>query len=209
MNDMKDIQNLKPNSHASKETKPETKNVKKLVNGKVVKKKTSLMKKVGMMVFDDGDVDNFGDHILWDVIFPSIKDSVWEILSTTIDSLFGKKHRKGGSSQAYYQYSSFSKPSWKQDDKRNTREPRVRNGGYDFDQFTFDNRGDAEEVLDGLATLIETYQIASVADLCDMAGVECRYTDNRYGWTSVSSATVERVRGGDYIINLPRPMPLD
>lgn len=203
MNDINDIQYLKPNSHASKDLSK--KRVNKVVSGKVKKEKMPLSKRMSEMIFNDS-VDNIGDHIIWDVIFPSVKDSIWEILSTTIDSLFGKKHRRSGSTTSYYKY---SQPSYRQD-RDDHAEPRIRgNAGYNFDQFRFGNRVDAEEALDALALLIEQYQVASVGDLCDLAGIESEYTDLKYGWTSIGTATVERVRGGDYIINLPKPMPIN
>ena len=56
--------------------------------------------------------------------------------------------------------------------------------------------------------LIDTYKLVSVADLKDLVGITGNYTDNRYGWTSIRSAEVVRVRDG-YTIKMPRPMPID
>ena len=55
--------------------------------------------------------------------------------------------------------------------------------------------------------LLERFDVVSVADLFDMAGISCNYTDNKYGWTDLRNARVERVRDG-YIINLPRATSL-
>lgn len=44
--------------------------------------------------------------------------------------------------------------------------------------------------------LIDTYKLVSVADLKDLVGITGNYTDNRYGWTSIRSAEVVRVRDG-------------
>ena len=55
--------------------------------------------------------------------------------------------------------------------------------------------------------LLDRFDAVSVADLFDMAGISCNYTDNKYGWTNLDSARVERVRDG-YIIRLPRATTL-
>ena len=59
-----------------------------------------------------------------------------------------------------------------------------------------------------LEDMIDQYDIASVADLYDLVGIVGSYTDNKYGWTSVRSARIERVRDG-YVIRMPKALPLD
>ena len=56
--------------------------------------------------------------------------------------------------------------------------------------------------------MISVYGIVSVADLYDLIGVTGNYTDNKYGWTDIRSASVVRVRDG-YIVKMPKAMPLD
>ena len=57
--------------------------------------------------------------------------------------------------------------------------------------------------------LIETYGFVSVADLYDLVGKRCNYTDNNYGWTNIRNANIVRVSGGDYMIKMPKARPLD
>ena len=71
-----------------------------------------------------------------------------------------------------------------------------------------DNRADAEEVLDSMLATIDKYGIVSVADMYDLVGITGNYTDNKYGWTDLRSARIERERDGGYTINLPRALPL-
>lgn len=56
--------------------------------------------------------------------------------------------------------------------------------------------------------MISVYGMVSVADLYDLIGVTGNYTDNKYGWTDIRSASVVRVRDG-YIVKMPKAMPLD
>jgi len=54
---------------------------------------------------------------------------------------------------------------------------------------------------------IAEYGLVSVADMYDLAGVSAPYTSHDYGWMSLRSADVKRIRDG-YIIDLPKFMPL-
>ena len=78
---------------------------------------------------------------------------------------------------------------------------------FDYDDITFATRGDAESVLMRMDELIDVYGSACVADFYDLAGVTGNYTDNKYGWIDLQSATVIRMRDG-YIIKFPKVMPL-
>ena len=57
--------------------------------------------------------------------------------------------------------------------------------------------------------LIDTYRAVSVADMYDLAGLSCDYTDNKYGWTNISGAKPVRVRDGRYMLDLPRALPIN
>ena len=56
--------------------------------------------------------------------------------------------------------------------------------------------------------LLDTYGLVRVADLKDLVGITGSYTDNRYGWTSLRSAEIVRVRDG-YMIKMPRAVVIE
>lgn len=197
----------KSNSHRSKEQghEPmEDKKIEKVVTGSVKqRKKTGLSRAAS--TFMPGDVDSVKSYILMDVLVPSIKRAISDIVCNGINMLLGEPTRgKGGNSigakVSYRQY--YRDP----DERRDYARPRAQ-AQYSYDDIVFDNRGDAEEVLYRMEELLERFEVVSVADLFDMAGISCNYTDNKYGWTDLRSAHVERVRDG-YIINLPRATSL-
>lgn len=197
----------KPNSHRSKEQAHEPmedKKIEKVVTGTVKqRKKTGLSRAAS--TFMPGDVDSVKSYILMDVLVPSIKRAISDIVCNGINMLLGEPTRgKGGNSigakVSYRQY--YRDP----DERRDYARPRAQ-AQYSYDDIIFDNRGDAEEVLYRMEELLERFEVVSVADLFDMAGISCNYTDNKYGWTDLRSAHVERVRDG-YIINLPRATSL-
>ena len=56
--------------------------------------------------------------------------------------------------------------------------------------------------------LIDTYDVVSVADLYDLVGKSCNYTDNKYGWTNIRNAEPIRVRDG-YLLKMPKAGPIN
>ena len=85
---------------------------------------------------------------------------------------------------------------------------RWRRGRFRYEDIIFPNRGEAEKVLDKMEELIDYYGLVSVADLYELVGLAGDYPDNKYGWTSIRSAEVMRVRNG-YILKLPKAIVLD
>lgn len=198
----------KSNSHRSKEQAHEPmedKKIEKVVTGTVKqRKKTGLSRAAS--TFMPGDVDSVKSYIFMDVLVPSIKRAISDIVCNGINMLLGEPtHGKGGNSigakVSYRQY--YRDP----DERRDYARPRAQQAQYSYDDIVFETRGDAEEVLYRMEELLERFEVVSVADLFDMAGISCNYTDNKYGWTDLRSAHVERVRDG-YIINLPRATSL-
>lgn len=196
----------KPNSHRSKEQDlhepmPEKK-TEKVVTGNVKQRKKSGLAKAGS-IFVPGDVDSVKSYILMDVLVPSIKRAISDIVCNGINMLLGEPNRgkssAPGARVAYRQY-------YQSEERKDYARPRSQ-AQYNYDDIVFETRGDAEEVLYRMEELLERFDVVSVADLFDMAGISCNYTDNKYGWTDLRNARVERVRDG-YIINLPRATSL-
>lgn len=196
----------KSNSHRSKEQDlhepmPE-KRAEKVVTGNVKQRKKSGLAKAGS-IFVPGDVDSVKSYILMDVLVPSIKRAISDIVCNGINMLLGEPNRgkssAPGARVAYRQY-------YQSEERKDYARPRSQ-AQYNYDDIVFETRGDAEEVLYRMEELLERFDVVSVADLFDMAGISCNYTDNKYGWTDLRNARVERVRDG-YIINLPRATSL-
>lgn len=52
------------------------------------------------------------------------------------------------------------------------------------DRCVFQNRAEAEKVLEEMIKIIENYGSVSLADYYDLCGVKCDYTDEHYGFVS-------------------------
>lgn len=181
-------------------TVPE-KNVTKVVSGTVKKKKKSEVSKF-KDVFISEDAHSVKSYILMDVLVPSIKKALSDIVKDGIDMiLYGDKrggNRNNSSRVSYRDYSGSGR-------NNNTHSSRTN---YDFADLVYDTRSEAENVLSSMDELIDRYGVVTVADMCDLAGVTCNYTDNKYGWMNISSAQVIHGRDG-YIIKMPRAVPVD
>ena len=186
--------------------KPPEKKVEKVVTGNVtIKKKSALVKIRDMFIAEDAD--KVGNYILIDVLVPSIKKAIVDIIKSSADMIFGTKgsQKSGGTTYSYggtpyVSYSTQSKPK---------PEPvNVARSQYEVGDIIFENRADAEEVLDKLGELISVYGQASVADLCEMVNAPYEFVANKYGWKDVHDAVAIRVPDG-YSLRLPRSKPLE
>lgn len=204
-----DIYDLKPNSHRSKmeanqNAPEERKRVEKVVNGNVkTKKKNGFAKFLGTFLADD--VENVKDYALADVIVPALKKAVYDLITGGADMLIYGKGGKGGRRTTAGQISYQNCFSRRDDDRRSARTSDTR---FNVDDISFENRGDAQIVLDLMDETLDRYKFVTVADLYDAAGITAPYTASKYGWTDLRSAEVVRTRDG-YVIKLPRAVPIE
>ena len=197
------------NSHRTKELaaqeKPAERRTEKVVTGGTkLRKKSTLAKTVNAS--RRGDVDYVKRYVLMDVLIPTIKRTISDVVRNAVDMLLGVNTTPRSSSPAGTRISYRSYYDAR-DDRRESTSLRPRYTPYSYDDVVFDRYDDAAEVLLRMRELVSRFDAVSVADLFDMTGHAGNYTDNKYGWTDLSDARVERVSDG-YIIRLPRPIVL-
>lgn len=193
----------KSNSYRSKAEAEEKKANEKVIKGSAKIHQKTTGEKLKETLFGEG-VDNVGDYVIFDVIVPTLKEMVVNSVSDGINMLlFGETKRGRSSSRnsrsGYVQYESYS---------RNRDRDSGRRAQFDFSDIEFETRADAIDVLDAIEDTISMYDVASVSDLYEFAGITPRPTDNNYGWTSVNTAEILMKRNGNYILSMPRPKPL-
>lgn len=206
----------KGNSNRSKEMKKsqvdEKRKLEKIVKGKVrTKKKSSTSKFIDTFISEDAHTVK--DYILNEIIIPTAKETLADIVKNSIEMMLwgssssgrsrSRNTRSGGSRVSYQRYYDDDR----RDRDRERYSVRTRSG-YNFDDIKFDTRGDAENVLIAMEQEIDNYGIVSVADLYELVGITGNYTDNKYGWTDLRTADVVRCRDG-YTLKLPRALPID
>lgn len=200
-----DINDYKSNSNVSKN---EDRHVEKVVTGQVsTKKKNGITKFAGNLISDDAK--NIKDYVFLDVLIPAFKKAISDIVTNGIDIILygesrGRNNRLPGDRVSYRSY---------YDDTRrgvaSAREVVRRPLNYSYDDLVFNNRQDAQAVLNQMYDILNSYGFVRVADLMESAGVTGNpYTDNSYGWNSLNTAEVIITRDG-WIIKLPRPIPVE
>ena len=193
----------KGNSHRSKEQNEVVeKKVEQIAKGKT-KKKSEVKKFADTFIAED--ITSVKDYILMEVLLPAAKKAISDIVTNGIDMiLYGETRSKSKSRESRVSYTKYYDR-----DRDYDRPSRTRGRyGYDYDDIILDTRKEAEEVLDRMDDLIDNYGMVSVADLYDLVGVSGNYTDNKYGWTNLRNADVQRVRDG-YLLKLPKALPFD
>lgn len=189
------------------EEKPE---VQKIVTGIVRKQKKGFFKRIDQTMFGD-DMRSVGTYVLQDILIPATKDLIVDTIRGGIEvAVYGERQSRNGRKGVYTNYDRVSYRSDRDRDRERDRRgvSRSARSRHDFDDIVLDSRGEAEDVRIHLLDLCNEYGQATVADFYDLVGVTSSFTDNKYGWTDLRSASVSRVRDG-YLINLPRTELLD
>lgn len=190
---------MKPNSFKSKEENKEPveekKRLEKVITGTVKTKKKSGLSKVFSGIVSE-DAANIKGYIVNDVVIPSIKKGIMEIVSL----ILGERPRKTSSIPRVSYRSYYDEPR--------AREPIQTAPRYSYEGIVLDSRGEAEEVLSTLCEALEVYGFVSINDLYDTVGLTSQnYTDANYGWDDLSTARVDRTRDG-FELRMPKPIPL-
>ena len=204
--------NYASNSHKAKEAGPPKEEVKKIIKGGVVQKKAPLGKKFKESLFG-GTLVAAGHYILYDVLIPALQALLVDSIRGGSERLvYGEKVNPGirrDGNRSYVNYGGYSNQG--QGVIRRPQQPAQdlnRAARHNFDMNILETKGDAEDVLSQLVGLVDQYGQASVGDMNTLLGITGDFTDQKWGWTNLSSAYVSRVREG-YLINLPKPIPLE
>ena len=197
------VEDLPPNSYRSKEhtesqdEKP-SKEIKKVPIKGAVKKK-SRAQRIKEAFFGE-DVGSVSQYVFYDVLIPATKKLLAEMVNGAVNmTLFGDgraRDRDRGRTHVSMSsiYEGRSEGRYRRD-SRNSYRSRLND-------IIFDNRQDAEMVLERLQDLIDEYGLASLQDLYSLVGFDSTYTDNNWGWTNLKGAGVLGVQEG-YVLDLP------
>lgn len=196
------MENYQSNSHKSKE-RPDPK-VKNVVSGVSERKKSGTQRFLDAVI--SNGVDNMRETIVDEIVVPKVKEmlskiahSVTEGIAESIDRIiYGNDVPKKNESRPYHSYYG-GVPA------QQAKTVSYRDTGFRSDEYAFQNRGDAELVLNDLRDVIKNYDGAvSVACFYSAIGQTPSSVDNNYGWTDLSKAGIRYTHDG-YILILPRP----
>ena len=205
------MNDYKPNSHRYKEeqgAQKEERVVNKVVTSGAakVRKKNDIHKLAD--VFISEDVKNVKSHLLMDVLVPTIKKVIVDIVSDGINMIFFGETgaRRNSTNVSKISYGSYYNNG--QSTQSSVVHNSTSNQSFDYGNISLPTRGEAEAVVAEMINVIEQYGFVTVADLYDICDITHPYTAAKYGWTSLSTAEVVRGRDGGYYLKLPKARPI-
>lgn len=183
------------------------KKIKKIDCQVEVKKKNEISKLAD--IFFKEDLISVKNHVLKEVILPSIKKALSESGKTAIDMIFYGETRSSSKkySNRYKTYDDY----YNSNDNTvivSDRKSSFTGHVYSCDDIIFKSRADAEDVLSELLNIVRQYNIVTVSEYYGIIQQPTTYTDERYGWNNLDNARIVRVRDG-YMIKLPKALPID
>lgn len=204
------------NSSLSGPIKDKKKPIEKVeLKGTVVAKRPSLLSRL-RDTFIKEDIHDVGDYILWDIIVPTIGRTLNDIICGTSNRIFLGSGYSPSNSNLYRErgvtyvrrtdYNSVSNKPARTESRRLPAQTQPQNRvNFGLNEIVFDNYDDAASVLERLVDYLDTYGSVSVDDFFDLIGQTSPYTSQKWGWTSLTSATIVNSVGG-YFIKLPAPV---
>lgn len=174
-----------------------------VVKGNVsIRQKSSLQKAIE--VFFVKDVEDVKNYLIYDVLLPELKDALYNLINNgTQMFLYGNARNKRYPNSNGGIRISYNKCSESPKTDRVSSNTGIRNENK-LDDVIFEERADAEEVLNSMVDILETYGTVSIAEFCELANRPDEYTDRKYGWSNLSTAEVRRMSGGGYYIKFPK-----
>ncbi|HMS83598.1 MAG TPA: hypothetical protein PKD12_08110 [Nitrospira sp.] len=199
------MEEFPPNS--KKAAANEDKKIERVTSADATRRKKPLGRKFTDTFFG-GDFRGVVQYVLSDVLAPAAKDMIVEAGSQGLERfIFGETtrgRRPGGPApQGHIAYNRMSqKPP-----SRPAISPRGR-AQHNFDEVVLQSRSEGQEVLGRMYDILSRYESVTVSDLYELVGLRGDHTDLKWGWTDLHGATVERLRSGGFLLDLPTPEPL-
>lgn len=182
---------------------------KKVIAKAKIQKKSAI--KEALRIFFTQDIPEIAEHLVIDVAIPAAKNAINDMVTQGIQQLlYGEVDPRRRSTSGYTSYSRYSRDNrgtaYYESRRTERREPS-RSKPTNVEDLVFDTRGDAVDVIEYVAEAIEEYGQVSVADLMSSVGIQPRYTDERWGWTTTDAFELRQIREG-WLVSADRPEPL-
>ena len=212
------------------ETTSEPKKAGKVTDGRVYRKRKPLGSRLKNMFVDDGG--DFITHLVEKVIVPMVKEMVLSAITQSADGfrqglerqLFGpddqgRRNRPTsyGSSRTRVNYNGYSNGNRYNTGTTMRRDSSTRPPPNDgvirrsnrVEGVLVETRENAELVLDDLNAVIDSVGHCSVGDFYAAVGLRPSTTDEEWGWNSLRSAEISKVGTDEFLITMPRPLPIE
>ena len=175
-----------------------------------LKTDSTAKKAVKSMIKVDGH--QIKDFVFGEVLIPTLKDAVYKIITNGLsmvlfDRVDGPRESRSGLTGTRISYSGYYRgdnpPRESRSDRYSRRESFVPDG-----QIVYTTRQEAEDIIDGMADIIDQYGQVSIADMYDLSDVSAPpHTYNRYGWRTTRDFYTRHTADG-WVIVTPRAIVL-
>lgn len=200
------MEEFPPNSKKSATT--EEKKIERVTSAEATRRKKPLGRKFTDTFFG-GDLRSVARYVLSDVMAPAAKDMIVEAGSQGLERfIFGESTRgrrsSGPTPQGHIAYNRMTQ-------NRPPARPAISQRGrsqHNFDEVVLQSRSEGQEVIGRMYDILSRYESVTVSDLYELVGLRGDHTDLKWGWTDLHGATVERLRNGGFLLDLPTPEPL-
>jgi hypothetical protein len=205
------MQDYQSNSNKDKKQKPE-KQIERTIHTEVlVQKKTIGQKFKGLFI--EADPKSVIQFIFYEVILPAARNMIVDSTSKGVERMmYGDR---GSGRSRYGMIGGGTRVTYNSPVNRGYGNPALRPPPAarqnimrsNQNNLIFVSREEAASVIDQLNNIIDQYEVASVADLNQIVGLEKSYTDNKWGWIYLGEAQVRQVREG-FLLELPPADPI-
>ena len=180
----------------------------------IVSKPAAVVQKTGWAKLKDqfitSDGKKVGDYVIFDVLLPAVKKTFADMVTNGINMLLF------GNSRPYGYQTPDQKPQYDRPSYRGYWESSVRKQQYEKNSNPYFatnielySEEDARKTLEEMRYRIVRSGSCSVLELYDMIGCPSDYTDDYYGWNDLRRAGIIDLHNGKYLLDLPRPLPLN
>ena len=187
----------------SKPADPKKKKIQQITTAKTREQRLSRKLRDSFIPEDIQDVKTY---LIFDTIIPHVKDTILDLINM---AFYGETYggRRGGR-RGYSTNERTSYAAYYKSDKDRDRRERARRS-TDIPEIIVDSRAEGLDVIEEMTNLLEEYGQVSVADLNEICNITGEFTDEKFGWYNLGNARVKRVGPSEYLIDLPKPKPLD
>lgn len=208
------MEDYQSNSKRAKETpkaKTPEKKVEKVVVGEVVVQKKSIGRKF-KDIFIEADLKSVLHYVGTDVLLPAARNMIVDSATKGVERMmFGES----ASRRRVYGPGGGPRVTYNSPIRRNhpgitdvrPQSPNRASSRRSREDFILSSREEADLVLERMNDILDTYEVASMADLLDLVGLPTSHTDNKWGWVYLGDASVRQVREG-YLLELPPAEPI-
>lgn len=180
----------------------------KQLKGIVVKEKQGFLSS-----FIKDDASDIGEFIWNDIVKPTLKKLVYDVITDSIGMLLGQDQKSKNKYNRYHSYTYYDDYDWVSSSSSRYDRFSSSYGGYEERSkkakvIAFASEEDANEALHLMNERIRKYGRCSIMTLNDLAGVESEYTDEDWGWSNLSTAKIVHTSNG-YELRLPKARPFD